>query len=125
MPTRRVERLIEITLFLCAVLSVGTTAGIIAVLAVETIGFFREVPLLEFLTGTEWTPLFANKRFGVLPLVLGTMLVSIIAMAVAIPTGLLSAIYLSEYAPDRCGAWSSRCSRSWPACPPWSTATSR
>ncbi len=101
MPTRRVERLIEITLFLCAVLSVGTTAGIIAVLAVETMGFFREVPVLDFLTGTEWTPLFATQRFGVLPLVLGTMLVSIIAMAVAVPTGLLSAIYLSEYAPDR------------------------
>ena len=82
-------------------LSVGTTAGIIAVLAVETVAFFRDVPVLEFLTGTEWTPLFANQRFGVLPLVLGTMLVSAIAMVVAVPTGLLSAIYLSEYAPDR------------------------
>jgi phosphate transport system permease protein len=83
------------------VLSVGTTVGIIAVLAIETAGFLREVPLLEFLTGTEWTPLFATKRFGVLPLVVGTVLVSVIAMAVAIPTGLLSAIYLSEYAPDK------------------------
>ena len=82
-------------------LSVGTTLGIIAVLAIETAAFFREVPVLEFLTGTEWTPLFATKRFGVLPLVLGTLLVSTIAMAVAVPTGLLSAIYLSEYAPDR------------------------
>ena len=78
----------------------GTTAGIVAVLAVETVAFFREVSLLEFLTGTEWTPLFADKHFGVLPLVLGTMLISAIAMAVALPTGLLSAIYLSEYAPD-------------------------
>jgi phosphate transport system permease protein len=101
MSTRRPERLIEILLFLCAALSVGTTVGIIAVLAIETLAFFREVPVAEFLTGTEWTPLFATKRFGVLPLVLGTLLVSAIAMVVAVPTGLLSAIYLSEYAPDR------------------------
>ena len=101
MSTRRSERLIEILLFLCAVLSVGTTLGIIAVLAIETAAFFSEVPVLDFLTGTEWTPLFTTQRFGVLPLVLGTLLVSTIAMAVAVPTGLLSAIYLSEYAPDR------------------------
>jgi phosphate transport system permease protein len=101
MSTRRGERAIEWLLFLCALLSVGTTAGIIAVLAVETFAFFRDVPILEFLTGTEWTPLFANQKFGVLPLLLGTVLVSAIALAVAVPTGLLSAIYLSEYAPDR------------------------
>ncbi len=95
------EWFIERLLFLCAVLSVGTTAGIIIVLAVETFGFLQEVSILEFLTGTEWTPLFANKRFGVLPLVAGTVLVSSIAMVVALPMGLLSAIYLSEYAPAR------------------------
>jgi phosphate transport system permease protein len=100
MDTRRVERLIETLLFLCAALSVGTTAGIIGVLAFETAAFFGDVPVLDFLTGTEWTPLFSTQRFGVLPLVLGTLLVSAIAMAVAVPTGLLSAIYLSEYAPD-------------------------
>ena len=70
-------------------------------LAVETFEFLREVPLLEFLTGTEWTPLFANPHFGVMPLVAGTLLVSAIAMAVALPMGLLAAIYLSEYAPER------------------------
>ena len=59
-------------LFLCAALSVLTTAGIVIVLAVETVGFLREVSIVEFLTGTEWTPLFANARFGVLPLVMGT-----------------------------------------------------
>jgi phosphate transport system permease protein len=101
MASRGAERLIEFLLFLCAVLSVGTTAGIIAVLAVETAAFLREVPIVAFLTGIEWTPLFATQRFGVLPLVLGTLLVSAIAMAVAVPTGLLSAIYLSEYAPER------------------------
>jgi phosphate transport system permease protein len=98
---RTLEWVIERTLFLCAALSVLTTAGIIIVLAVETIEFLGEVPMVEFLTGTEWTPLFANPRFGVLPLVVGTMLVSLIAMVVALPTGLMAAIYLSEYAPER------------------------
>ena len=93
------EWIIERLLFLCAALSVLTTAGIIFVLAEETYEFLREVPILEFLTGTEWTPLFADRHFGVLPLVSGTLLVSAIAMAVALPMGLLVAIYLSEYAP--------------------------
>jgi phosphate transport system permease protein len=95
------EWVIERLLFLCAALSVVTTAGIIIVLAIETFGFLREVSVIEFLTGTEWTPLFANARFGVLPLVAGTVLVSSIAMLVALPMGLLSAIYLSEYAPGQ------------------------
>ena len=94
------EWFIEKLLFLCAALSVFTTAGIVIVLAIETFGFLQEVSIVEFLTGTEWTPLFANKRFGVLPLVAGTALVSSIAMVVALPMGLLSAIYLSEYAPE-------------------------
>ena len=87
-------------LFLCAALSVLTTGGIIFVLAFETVEFLRQVPVVEFLTGTEWTPLFANRRFGVLPLVVGTLLVSAIAMLVALPMGLLAAVYLSEYAPS-------------------------
>jgi phosphate transport system permease protein len=98
---KRFEFLIEWALFLCALLSVGTTIGIIAVLAVETTAFLREVPIGEFLFGTEWTPLFSNPKFGVLPLVAGTTLVSLIAMLVALPMGLLSAIYLSEYANPR------------------------
>jgi len=100
MSSRRIERAIEGVLFLCALLSVGTTAGIIAVLAAETVAFFREVSIVEFLTGTEWTPLFATQQFGVLPLLLGTTVVSAIALAVAVPCGLLAAIYLSEYAPE-------------------------
>ena len=95
----RVERAIELGLFLCAALSILTTAGIVFVLLAETIGFFREVPIASFLFGTVWTPLFSSKQFGVLPLVGGTVLVSLIAMAVALPAGLLSAIYLSEFAP--------------------------
>ena len=98
---RRFEFVIERGLFLCALLSVGTTVGIIAVLAVETAAFLREVSIVEFLFGTEWTPLFSTPRFGVLPLVVGTTLVSLIAMLVALPMGLLSAIYLSEYANSR------------------------
>jgi phosphate transport system permease protein len=96
---KRFEFVIEWALLLCALLSIGTTAGIVVVLAVETFAFLREVPLTDFLFGTEWTPLFATPSFGVLPLVAGTILVSAIAMIVALPMGLLSAIYLSEYAP--------------------------
>lgn len=88
-------------LFLCASLSIFTTLGIVAVLIFETIEFFREVSILAFLTDTQWTPLFADKHFGILPLVSGTFLTSAIAILVAMPIGLLSAIYLSEYASDR------------------------
>jgi phosphate transport system permease protein len=98
---KQFERLIERALFLCAFVSIATTAGIIVVLAVETLAFLREVPLADFLFGTEWTPLFAIPRFGVLPLVAGTVLVSGVAMLVALPMGLLSAVYLSEYARPR------------------------
>ena len=95
------EWLIERLLFACAALSILVTAGIVGVLVFETIEFLREVPITSFLFGTVWTPLFYNKQFGVLPLVAGTALVSAIAMVVALPAGLLSAIYLSEYAPPR------------------------
>ena len=97
--SRRIaEFLIERTLFLCAAGSILVTAGIILVLLWETAAFLREVPITEFLFGTVWTPLFFDKHFGVLPLVSGTLLASGIAMAVALPTGLVIAIYLSEYA---------------------------
>lgn len=98
---KRSERLVEWALLFCAVISIATTAGIVVVLAVETLTFLREVPLTDFLFGTEWTPLFAVPRFGVLPLVAGTVLVSCVAMTVALPLGILSAIYLSEYARPR------------------------
>jgi phosphate transport system permease protein len=95
------ERLIQAFLFLCGILSIFTTAGIISVLIGETIEFFQVVPLSAFLTETEWTPLFTIKHFGILPLLSGTLLVALGAMLIALPVGLLSAIYLSEYAPDR------------------------
>jgi len=94
------ERLIRLLLALAAAVSVLTTAGIVSVLLFEAVLFFQEVSVLEFLTGTRWTPLFASKHFGVLPLVTATILTSGGAMLVALPLGLLSAIYLSEYAPD-------------------------
>ncbi len=90
----------ETFLLLCGTLSIFTTLGIIGVLIVETIGFFREVGLPAFLLDTEWTPLFADKHFGVWPLLSGTLLVSSIAMAVALPVGLLVALYLSDWAPE-------------------------
>ncbi|MBP1154623.1 MULTISPECIES: phosphate ABC transporter permease subunit PstC [unclassified Paenibacillus] len=84
-----------------AVISILTTVGIVLILVVESFGFFRQVPFWEFITGTEWTPLFSDPKFGVLPLISGTLLVTLIASIVAIPIGLGSAIYLSEYAPSR------------------------
>ncbi|MDA1092082.1 MAG: phosphate ABC transporter permease subunit PstC [Acidobacteria bacterium] len=96
-----IERAIEWALRACAGLSILVTFGIVSVLAFETLQFFREVSPFEFLFGTVWTPLFFQKSFGVLPLVAGTLLVSAIAMTVAMPAGLLTAVYLSEYAPAR------------------------
>jgi phosphate transport system permease protein len=93
-----IEFAIERTLFFCAAASVLVTIGIVFVLLFETLAFFREVSIVEFLLGTVWTPLFSEKRFGVLPLVAGTLLASAIAMVVALPAGLLTAVYLSEYA---------------------------
>jgi phosphate transport system permease protein len=92
------EMLIERLLLLCSLISIFTTVGIILVLASETIGFFREVSIFEFLTDTQWTPLFVKKHFGILPLLSGTFLTTAIALLVAVPVGLVSAIFLSEYA---------------------------
>ena len=96
-----VERLVHAVLFACAALSVLTTVGIVVTLLGETIQFFGEVPVLDFLTGTRWTPLFASQHFGVLPLVNGTLAVAVVALAVAVSIGLLTAVFLSEYAPPR------------------------
>ena len=93
------ERLITVSLFLCSFLSILTTLGIVFVLLFEALQFFGEVSFLEFITGTRWTPLFSSKQFGVLALVSGTFLTAVLAMTVALPLGLLSAIYLSEYSP--------------------------
>jgi phosphate transport system permease protein len=86
-------------LFFCAFVSVFTTAAIIATLLKETVGFFGEVSLVDFITDTQWTPLFKPQHFGILPLLAGTLLVAIGAAIIALPVGLITAIFLSEYAP--------------------------
>ncbi|SEM97461.1 phosphate ABC transporter permease subunit PstC [Lihuaxuella thermophila] len=90
-------------LLFCALISVVTTVGIVFTLITETISFFKEVSFVEFITETEWTALFSEdqQKFGIWPLISGTMLVTAGAAVVAVPIGLFSAIYLSEYAPDR------------------------
>ncbi len=98
---RRGERVVEAVLFLAAMLSVLTTIGIILSLLEGTVAFMREIDLLDFLSGTVWTPLFANGSYGVLPILSGTLLITVIAMVVAVPLGLGAALYLSEYAGQR------------------------
>jgi phosphate transport system permease protein len=95
------EAVIRALLFIAALLSVLTTVGIVFSLSTETIAFFGDVGIGEFITGTEWSPLFSDPKFGVLPLVTGTLLVTAIALVVAIPLGLGTAIYLAEYARPR------------------------
>lgn len=93
------EWLIEGLLLLAALASVAITAGIVLVLVRESIPFFREVSLGEFLLGTSWAPTFEPPRFGILPLVCGTLVTTMVALLVALPVGSVVAIYLSEYAP--------------------------
>jgi phosphate transport system permease protein len=93
--------MIQGVLFVAAAVSVLTTIGIILSLSGETIRFFREVSLVEFLTEREWTPLFAVKKFGIWPLVSATVLTSLIALLIAVPLGLVAATYLSEFASPR------------------------
>jgi phosphate transport system permease protein len=93
------EGAIEGVLMLAALSSVAVTVGIVLVLLSESVQFFRHVPLLDFLTDTQWTPLFDDAHYGILPLVAGTFVTSAVALALAIPVGTVIAIYLSEFAP--------------------------
>jgi phosphate transport system permease protein len=95
------ERVIGALLFACGMVSILTTVGIIVILAEQAFEFFRQVPLPSFLFGTSWTALFKTPAYGVLPLVAGTLWITLIALLVALPLGLLSAMYLSEYASPR------------------------
>ena len=94
----RIVRLIFLT---CALVSIATTVGIVVTLLRQSIGFFDEVSVWEFITGTRWTPVLIPQSFGVLPLVGGTLLVTAVAAGVGVPVGLATAIFLSEYAPDK------------------------
>ncbi|MFH0851100.1 MAG: phosphate ABC transporter permease subunit PstC [Candidatus Bathyarchaeota archaeon] len=98
---RKREGIIERVLFASAALSVFTTLAILGVLVFEAVGFFSQVSIVEFLTDTRWTPLFKPQHFGVLPLVAGTFLVTLIGVGVAVPIGLGAAVFLSEYAPEK------------------------
>ena len=95
------ERVIGSLLWLCGAISAVTTVGIVVVLAAEALRFFQRVPVVDFLFGTTWSALFRQPEFGVLPLVGGTLMITLVAMIVAVPLGLMSAIYLSEYAAPR------------------------
>lgn len=96
------ERAIEFVLFLAAFSSVAATIEIMVLLVTESVPLFIEtVPLREFLTGTEWAPLFDPPRYGILPLLCGTLVTSAVALAVAVPMGTIAAVYLSEFAPPK------------------------
>ncbi|MBZ4688567.1 MAG: phosphate transport system permease protein [Clostridia bacterium] len=94
------EQIIYGLLFFCGMVSILTTVGIVVSLFTETLSFFQDVSLRDFLTDTKWTPLFKPQHFGILPLLSGTLLIAVGASIVALPIGLGSAIYLSEYAPE-------------------------
>jgi phosphate transport system permease protein len=104
-PVRRLrhlkEQLIEAVLFAAAASSVFVTLGIVYILVSESIPFFEHVTFTEFITGSEWTPLFADPKYGILPLLCGTFLTTVIALILAIPLGTIIATYLSEYAHPR------------------------
>jgi len=100
-PRALSERIIERVLFACGMVSIVTTVGIVAVLLGESLAFFGQVSLADFIADTQWTPLFADKHFGIWPLVAGTVLTTFIAVVVAVPLGLLAAVYLAEFATPR------------------------
>ena len=99
----RFEAAVRVGLFGAAIVSILTTIAIVVSLLLETVNFFRDVPIADYLFGTKWTPLLREEQqsFGVVPLIWGTVYLSLIALVVAVPLGLLSAIYLAEYARPR------------------------
>ncbi len=99
MKRKTTEKIIEGGLALSGALTIVVTLGIIWVLFSESVSFFKEVSIFDFFTDTEWTPLFTQKHYGILPLLSGTLLTTLIAIGTAMPVGLIIAIYLSEYAP--------------------------
>lgn len=103
--SKRSEGIVKLIFGAFAALSIATTLGILSSLLIETFKFFSQVPLSRFLTDTQWTPLFTNPQYGIFVLISATLLTSAIALLLAIPLGLLSAICLSEYAPRQLRAW--------------------
>src|SRR5688500_15337124 len=97
------ERAIEKALLLAALTSIAITAGIVGLLVYESFVFFQSVSIIEFFTDTQWTPLFADAHYGILPLIAGTLVTTAVALLVALPLGTITAVYLSEYASPRVG----------------------
>jgi phosphate transport system permease protein len=95
------EDAVKAFLIACSLISILTTIGILIALLEETVAFFGDIPIGEFFTSTEWSPLFADPSYGVLPLVWGTLQITLISLLVAVPLGLGAAVYLSEYARPR------------------------
>jgi phosphate transport system permease protein len=95
------EKAIQMLLMFAALVAVFTTIAIVSILLIESVRFFEEVSVVDFLTDTLWTPLFADPRYGILPLISGTLTVAVVALLVAIPMGTIIAIYLSEFAHHR------------------------
>ena len=95
------ELIIERFLLFCALITIFTTIGIVFILTFEGYHFFKEVPIKDFVTDKEWTPLFTNRHYGIIPLLSGTFLTSFIAIGVALPLGLTIAVFLSEYSPKK------------------------
>jgi phosphate transport system permease protein len=108
-----VEKIFNVTLFVCSSIAIFSTFGIVFSVFFESVNFFQKVPFFDFLLGTHWSPQIAIRAdqagasgsFGVIPLIAGTLLISFIALLIAVPVGLMSAIYLSEYASRRLRAW--------------------
>jgi len=108
-----IERVIKILLVICSCIAILTTVGIVFSVLFESFRFFQKIPFTEFLFGTHWNPqiairadqVAADGSFGAIPLFTGTLLISAIALIIAVPTGLMSAIYLSEYASNRVRSW--------------------
>ncbi|MCL1473342.1 phosphate ABC transporter permease subunit PstC [Argonema antarcticum] len=103
------ERAIEFLLFLAAFSCVATTVEILFILISESVAFFEKVSIVKFLTDTQWTPLFSDAHYGILPLASGTFVTTMVALLVAIPLGTISAIYLSEFADNRLREWIKPC----------------
>jgi phosphate transport system permease protein len=96
-----VEQIVKFTFLSFALISIATTIGIILSISYEALEFFKEIPIARFLTETQWSPTFADKKFGIIVLVCGTILTTAISIGIALPVGLLAAICLSEYAPEK------------------------
>ncbi len=99
------EKIIEVFLFLCGIFSILITASIIIVLAVESFSFFQTISFSQFFFDLSWTPLFVNKHYGIWPLLIGTLMSSMVALMIAAPFGLMIAIYLSEFAGKSIRRW--------------------